>query len=224
MIVHVAAWSYQKHGNFSLADVEQNVLAPSSLRLDSATTKCFTAQSKLWKQMFEFMRRSRHWNQVQRRCAFFFCFVLMKQGHFQASLHRNLALLQCWSPEKVTLRSENTRSFATCSGVMKSTNLSWRRVFTVAPMLLTGANQQSLFSFPPPSTQAGSWTFSHLLCAEVLLLTININQRTTFRQEGGRVSAKGSGETQPHIAEWLIKPINHHQHPLFAKCHISLPN
>lgn len=50
--------------------------------------------------------------------------------------------------EKLTLWLQNTGSLATCSGVMKSTNLSWRRVFTVASLLLPWANQQDLFSFP----------------------------------------------------------------------------
>lgn len=73
---------------------------------------------------------------------------------YEAVTFSNLPALQPGSvslsepSEKVTLRSQNTWSFATCSGVMKSTNLSWRRLFTVAPLLLPRANQQGLFSFP----------------------------------------------------------------------------
>lgn len=73
---------------------------------------------------------------------------------YEAATFSNLPALQpgpvslSEPSEKFTLWSQNTSSLATCSGVMKSTNLSWRRVFTVASLLLPWANQQSPFSFP----------------------------------------------------------------------------
>lgn len=79
--------------------------------------------------------------------------------------------------EKVTLGSQNTRSFATCSGVMKATNLSWRRVFTLAPLLLPLANQQSPFSFPLLKHKQEVGPLVTCFVQRVLLLTININQR-----------------------------------------------
>lgn len=45
MKARVAGWCDQKHANFSIADVEQNILAPSSLCFHSTTTKAFIAQS-----------------------------------------------------------------------------------------------------------------------------------------------------------------------------------